>query len=97
MVSLHKQGVEDKTYLLYIMDNEDNLDYVASKLTNRAMLDIIGKALKMGYTDFMVGISVMQMETPKDVQILRYSPGSDIWVNWDMVRKLDKSEWSDWK
>lgn len=92
-VSLHKAYKTDKSYLLYIVDKDDYFDYYTATLDNRDMLRIIAQAYKEGYTDFVVGISVIEMNQPKDIIVLTVD-GSNITVNWDIVRKLTKEEWN---
>lgn len=87
MVTLVKRDASDMYRELVISDGTF-IDYITAKLDNMDIFRVLGKALSLGYSDFVV--EAYMYGNP--VKVLEMRNG-DITVNWDVVRIVDKNEW----
>lgn len=87
MVTLVKKRFSDISVLVAITDGS-YVDELSGKMDNYDIMRIIGKALSLGYSDFV-------LTTGKHGVVAEYDAKGSIKVNWKVVRILGLSEWKE--
>lgn len=87
MVTLVKKSISDMVRE-YIISDGTFIDYFHGKMDNVDIFRMVGKAYSQGYSDFAAEVHMHG----KYIKVVE-SRNGNLWVNWDIVRIADLSEW----